>query len=144
MPNYKPEGYSTVTPYLTVKGASRLIDFIRDVLGGEVTLRMGDDPVGHAEMRVGDSLIMLADAQTSDSGQPMPAMLYVYVRDADAVYEKALAAGAKSVREPADQFYGDRSAAVTDAFGNQWWFATHIEDVPPEEMERRVKAQATA
>jgi uncharacterized glyoxalase superfamily protein PhnB len=111
---------------------------MKDVLGAEEMFRM-DSPtgVGHAELRVGDSVVMLADAQGSATGKVAPAMLHIYVEDVDATYRRALAAGATSLREPADQFYGDRSGGVEDGFGNQWWFATHIEDVPPDEMERR-------
>ena len=133
-----PDGYHSVTPYLVVNGAAKLIDFMKDVLGAEEIFRM-DSPtgVGHAELRVGDSIVMLADAEGSATGKASPAMLHIYVNDVDATYGRALAAGATSLREPADQFYGDRSGGVEDGFGNQWWFATHIEDVPPEEMERR-------
>jgi len=133
-----PDGYHSVTPYLVVAGAAKLIDFMKDVLRAEEMFRM-DSPtgVGHAELRVGDSVVMLADAEGSATGKVAPAMLHIYVNDVDATYRRALAAGATSLREPADQFYGDRSGGVEDGFGNQWWFATHIEDVPPEEMERR-------
>lgn len=136
-----PEGYHTVTPYLTVDGAAKLLDFVKRTFDAEELFRMEtpDGKIGHAEVRIGDSVVMLADASTSDQGQPMPGLLNVYVEDADATYRRALDAGATSVREPADQFYGDRSGGVRDACGNQWWIATHIEDVPPDEMERRAK-----
>jgi uncharacterized glyoxalase superfamily protein PhnB len=135
-----PEGYSAVTPYLVVDGAGRLIEFMKDVLGAEEMMRMPspDGGVGHAEIRIGDSVVMCADPSGTEMGRVSPAMLYVYVNDVDAAYQRALAAGAQSMREPADQFYGDRSAGVEDAFGNQWWLATHVEDVAPEEMERRM------
>jgi uncharacterized glyoxalase superfamily protein PhnB len=94
--------------------------------------------VGHAEMRIGDSVVMLGDAHGEH--KPLQAMLYVYVDDADATYQRALAAGAASVQPPADQFYGDRSGGVRDPLGNQWWIATHIEDVPPAELKRRAQA----
>ena len=133
-----PAGYHSVTPYLTVNGAAKLIDFMKEVLGAEEMLRMDSpDGVGHAEMRVGDSIVMLADAAGSATGKASPATLHIYLEDVDAAYERALKAGAKSLREPANQFYGDRSGGVEDAFGNQWWFATHVEDVAPDEMERR-------
>jgi uncharacterized glyoxalase superfamily protein PhnB len=136
-----PDGYHTVTPYLAVKGAAQLIDFVASVFGGELTLRMGPpDRVAHAEMRVGDSMLMLGDAPD----EPSPAALYVFVEDADAIYRRALDAGATSLREPETMFYGDRSAGVKDAWGNTWWIATHVEDVPPEELKRRAAAQATA
>jgi uncharacterized glyoxalase superfamily protein PhnB len=133
-----PDGYHTVTPYLTVKDAGGLIDFIKQVFGGEETFRMGEDSVAHAEMRIGDSMVMLGEAQN----EPIPAMIHLYMPDTDAVYRRALAAGATSLREPTDMFYGDRTGGVQDRFGNQWWIATHIEDVPSEEMARRAAAQA--
>jgi uncharacterized glyoxalase superfamily protein PhnB len=135
-----PEGYHTVTPYLIVEGAAQLIDFMKAGLGAQERGRMAG-PGGrimHAEVSVGDSVIMLSDA--GPENPPIAAMLHLYVEDADAYYQRALQAGATSIREPADQFYGDRSAGIRDAFGNQWWLATHIEDVPPEEMERRAAA----
>ena len=132
-----PDGYHTVTPYLTVKGANSLIDFIKRVFDGEETFRMGGDTVRHAEMRIGDSMLMLGEAPD----EPLPGMLHLYMPDADAVYKRALAAGATSLRAPTDMFYGDRTAGVKDAFGNQWWIATHIEDVSPEEQERRAAQQ---
>ncbi len=136
-----PDGYQTVTPYLVVKGAAQLIDFLKEAFGAEQTFRV-DGPggtVGHAEVRIGGSMIMLGDASQADS-EPTNTSIHLYVGDTDAVYKRALAAGATSVREPQDQFYGDRSAGVKDAFGNQWWIATHVEDVPPDEMQRRAAA----
>lgn len=131
-----PDGYHSVTPYLIVDGAARLIDFMKQVFGVEEVFRM-DSPqgIGHAEVRLGDSIVMLSDG--NDQNPPRTAMLHIYLTDVDAAYERAINAGARSVREPADQFYGDRSGGVEDEFGNQWWLATHIEDVPPDEMERR-------
>ncbi len=136
-----PEGYHSVTPYLIVQGAAQLIDFMKEALGAEETFRMPtpSGAIGHAEVKIGDSMVMLADASGAEN-PPMPAMLHVYVEDVDAKYRRALQAGATSVREPADQFYGDRSAGVKDKFGNQWWLATHVEDVPPEEMAKRAQA----
>ena len=89
-------------------------------------------------LRIGDSVVMLGDAHGEH--KPLQTMLYVYVDDADAIYQRALAAGATSVQAPVDQFYGDRSGGVKDAFGNLWWIATHIEDVPPAELKRRAQA----
>ena len=131
-----PEGYHSVTPYLIVNGSARLIDFMKQGFGAEEIFRM-DSPqgIGHAEVRLGDSIVMLSDG--NDQNPPRTAMLHIYLADVDAAYERALKAGAKSVREPANQFYGDRSAGVEDEFGNQWWLATHVEDVPADEMERR-------
>jgi len=135
-----PDGYQVVTPYLVVKNASGLIEFATQALGAEERARMPGPggSIGHAEITLGDSVIMLSDA--SEQFPAIPAMIHLYVEDADAVYKKALGAGATSVQEPADQFYGDRSALVKDAFGNHWHFATHVEDASPEEMEKRVAA----
>ena len=137
-----PDGYPTVTPYLVVEGAGECLEFIREVFGGEEKMRMegGDGRVGHAEMRIGDSLVMVADAGGENS--PQTAMLHLYVEDCEATFRRALDAGATAVREPTDQFYGDRSASVRDKFGNSWFMATHVEDVAPEEMERRAREWA--
>src|SRR3972149_6819372 len=105
-----PDGYQTITPYLTVKGAAQLIDFLKQAFGAEETFRMGDATVQHAEMRIGDSMLMLADAPE----EPTPAMIHLYLPDVDAIYQRALKAGATSIREPADQFYGDPSAGVKE------------------------------
>src|SRR6266568_5870663 len=94
-----------------------------------------DGTIGHAEVRIGDSVVMMGEARGEST--PMPGTLYVYVSDTDAVYKRALEAGAASLMEPADQFYGDRNAAVKDAVGNRWWIATHKEDVSPQEIVRR-------
>ena len=132
-----PEGYHTVTPYLVVPGIARLIDFLKQAFGAVEIHRMQrpDGAVGHAEVKIGDSSVMMGEPMAK--WQPMPATIYLYVEDADAVYHRALAAGATSVSEPADQFYGDRHAGIKDPCGNLWWVATHIEDVSPEELARR-------
>ena len=139
-----PAGYHTVTPYLVVKGAKSLIQFCQKAFDAKsaVCHETPEGAVMHGEVRIGDSVVMMAEA----SGQhaATPAMLHLYVPDVDAWYRRAIAAGATSIREPADQFYGDRSGGVKDAFGNQWWLSTHKEDVSPEEMERRMKAQKGA
>jgi uncharacterized glyoxalase superfamily protein PhnB len=124
MPTWLPEGRSVVSPYLVVRGAARLVDFLRAAFDGEPILRVPGDAgvVHHAEVRIGDSVIMLGDA--SDAHPPRTAVLHVYVPDTDATYRRALAAGATSLAPPADQAYGDRRAAVTDAAGNVWWIAT--------------------
>ena len=144
MPNPVPAGYATVTPYLCVTNAAKLIDFLAQAFEAKLLFKM-DGPGGrimHAEMTIGDSRIMLAQPEP---GKETNAMIHLYLPDVDAVYKRALAAGAKSVREPADQFYGDRSAGVSDEFGNQWYIATHVEDVSEEEMQRRMaKMKATA
>lgn len=136
-----PDGYHSVTPYLAVEGANRLLDFVKEAFGAEETVRM-DAPggkIGHAEVRIGDSVVMLADASTSDQGQVMPGMIHLYVDDVDKFYRRAIEAGGTSLREPVDQFYGDRSGGVKDPVGNHWWISTHVEDVPPGEMEERAK-----
>lgn len=135
-----PDGYRTVTPYLTVQGAAKLIDFLKQTFEAVETelLPRPDGMIGHAEVRIGDSMIMLSDA--TPEFVPMPARIHVYVKDVDVVYRRALQAGGISLREPEDQFYGDRSAGVRDACGNQWWIATHKEDVPPEELKKRAEA----
>lgn len=137
-----PDGYHSITPYLTVEGAARLIDFLKEAFDAEVRFQMlhPDGSIGHAEVKIGDSLIMLGEARAEC--QPMPTALYLYVNDTDDVYRRALAAGATSVMEPADQFYGDRNAGVKDSAGNSWWIATHVEDVAPEELKRRAEAAA--
>ena len=140
--SYIPDGYHTVTPYLTVHGASTLLDFVKRAFDAqEVAVMKGPDgAVRHAEVRIGDSVVMMGEAPPGAA--TMPAMLYVYVKEADAMYARALKAGATSLHEPATQFYGDRHGAVTDATGNQWWIATHVEDVSPEEMAKRQEAFA--
>lgn len=137
---YKSDRYSDVTPYLIVADAVRLLEFLKATFGStEIEMMEGDaGQIMHAEVRVGDSIIMMS--QASDQFPAMPVMLYVYVTDCDATYKKAIAAGGTSTREPANQFYGDRSCAVKDHSGNLWCIATHVEDVTPEEIVRRMKA----
>jgi uncharacterized glyoxalase superfamily protein PhnB len=132
-----PDGYHTVTPYLIVDRAAELIDFTKRAFGAEEMFRMPGrgGAIMHAEIRIGDSVVMLSDASTENPSTST--MIHLYVEDVDAVYQRALEAGASSLREPENQFYGDRSAGVKDAFGNQWWLATHVEDVSPEELQRR-------
>lgn len=134
-----PKGYRTITPYLVVSNAANLMEFLRKVFRSKELLRMPrpDGGIAHAEIKIGNSRVMLGEPMTSTD--VMPAMLYVYVKDVDKVYKRAIKAGATSVREPATQFYGDRNAAVKDAFGNQWWMATHVEDLTPEEMAKRTE-----
>jgi PhnB protein len=142
--DFKPAGYHTVTPYLVVEGAERLLAFILDALGGTEMMRLPgpDGRIGHAEVRVGDSVVMLADVPPS--GEVTTAMMHLYVADSDATYQRALAAGATSLREPTNEFYGDRMSGVQDAFGNKWYFATHFEDVSDDEMARRAAELAKA
>jgi PhnB protein len=134
----KPDQYHSITPYLIVEGAGRLIEFAKAAFGAEVTEQLAapEGRIGHAELRIGDSVVMLADAH--GGREPMPCMLHLYVDNADATYQRALAAGAASVEPPEDKFYGDRGGLARDPCGNLWWIATHIEDVPPEELRRRV------
>ena len=138
-----PQGYHTATPYLAVRGVPKLMTFLRQAFNAEEREKMTtpDGRVSHAEMKIGDSIIMMGEP-TGES-KSMPGMIYLYLEDTDAAYKRALQAGATSLREPINMFYGDRNAAVTDPVGNQWWIATHVEDVPPEEMQQRVKAQQT-
>ncbi len=134
-----PSGYHTVTPYLSVHGARQVLDFVKQAFGAKELHRMAqpDGTLMHAEVKIGDSIVMMGEAR--GKWQPMPASLYLYVEDVDSVYRRAVQAGGKSTMEPADQFYGDRTAAVKDAAGNQWTVATHKEDVPPEEMRKRAE-----
>lgn len=136
-----PDGYHTVTPYLVVADASAILSFIERAFGGTVLSRhlSPDGRVMHAEAQIGDSRVMLGEA--NEEWPEMPAMLHLYVEDVDAVYRQALEAGAASIREPQDMFYGDRSGGARDTAGNQWWITTHIEDVSAEEMARRQAAQ---
>ena len=135
-----PDGYHTITPYLVVEGVPKLIEFLKQAFAAEEVGRMArpDGGVMHAEVKIGDSKLMM--------GEPMgdwkakPCSLYLYVEDVDAVYQRAIQAGATSVREPSNQFYGDRPGGVIDPSGNYWGIATHVEDVPPGEMEKRAAA----
>ncbi len=140
-----PDGYPRVTPYLIVDGATEAIGFYAEVLGATERMRMPapGGKVGHAELQIGDSLVMLAD-EFPDMGQlgpktvgGTPVTISVYVEDVDAVCERARQAGATVMQPPTDQFYGDRSAQFEDPFGHRWNIATHVEDVPPDEMARR-------
>ncbi len=135
-----PEGYHTVTPYIVAQGVPHLIDFLKQTFGGREVERLTrpDGSVVHAEVRIGDSIVMMGES--TDDARSMPAMIYLYVQDVDATYDRALKAGAISVREPADQFYGDRTAGVSDRWSNIWYIATHKEDVPSEELQRRFLA----
>lgn len=135
-----PDGYHSVTPYLVVNGAGKLLDFVTRAFDATPRHRLQrpDGTIVHAEISIGDSIVMLGEAQGQH--QPMPSSLYLYVPDVDAAYKRAVASGAKSMMEPADQFWGDRTAGVGDPAGNHWMIATHTEDVPPEEMRKRSEA----
>jgi PhnB protein len=140
-----PADYPRVTPYLCVNGAKAAIEFYRDVLGATERMRIPgpEDTIGHAELQLGDSLIMVADevpdlgilSPTSIGGTPVS--LSVYVEDVDAVYDRAIQAGATSLRPVKNEFYGDRTGQFLDPFGHRWSISTHVEDVSPEEMQRR-------
>ena len=132
-----PEGYGTITPYITVDDAAAVMDFLKKAFDAQETFAMRDEKgvVHHGEMKVGNSMVMLGSSR--DQWKARPGNFYVYVEDCDAMYKKALAAGGTSVCEPKTQFYGDRHGAVNDSQGNTWWIATHVEDVSPEELKRR-------
>lgn len=136
--DYIAEGFGSVTPFIIVDNANELLVFMREALGAKEvkTLYHQDGTLWHAQMQIGDSMIMVGDAMRKTA---LPGAIFLYVDDADAFYQRALKAGAQSLSEPADQFYGDRVAGVTDRFGNTWWFATHQQDIPAEELERRAQ-----
>ena len=143
-----PDGYRTATPYLIIKGAADAIEFYKRAFGATELLRMADPHgrVGHAEIKIGDSVIMLADEHPA-MGYRGPRSLggssvsiLLYLEDVDGVFERAVKAGARAQRPVADQFYGDRSGTLEDPFGHVWTVATHVEDVSPEEMQRRAEA----
>jgi uncharacterized glyoxalase superfamily protein PhnB len=135
--HYLPEGYNSVNSYLITPHAEQVIEFLKAVFDAEEVGRLlgPDGKIGHAEVQLGNSRIMLSTGMPGST--PSSSVLVVYVPDTDATYARAIAAGAESVREPADQFYGDRSGGVKDSAGNQWWIHTHIEDVSFDEVERR-------
>ena len=145
-----PDGYHSITPYLVVKGGARAIEFYRGAFGATELMRMAqpDGRIGHAELRIGDSVLMLADehpeigARSPQTIGGSPVSILLYVPDVDATVARAVEAGATLTRPVADQFYGDRTGGVTDPFGHVWYVATHVEDVSPEELERRHAAQA--
>jgi PhnB protein len=140
-----PDGYHSVTPYLIIKGAAAAIDFYKRAFGATELMRMAspDGKIGHAEIRIGDSAIMLADEhQGHRSPQSLGGAgvsLMVYVERVDEVFKRAVASGAKELQPVKDQFYGDRSGTLQDPFGHTWTVATHIEDIPPDEMRRRAE-----
>jgi PhnB protein len=147
--SYIPKDYNTITPYLIVKGAGQAIDYYKKVFGATELLRINgpDGKVGHAELKIGNSHIMLADenpamgqghTSASTIGQS-PVSLYVYLPDVDTVVKRAAAEGGKILKPVEDQFYGDRSGFIQDPFGHLWGVATHVEDVSPKELEERMK-----
>ena len=148
--HYIPAGYHTATPYLIIsKGnAAKALDWYREVFGANEVMRFPtpDGKIGHAETKIGDSFIMLADEYPEmgyvgpETLGGSPGLIMIYVENVDAVYKKALDRGAKVKQELKDQFYGDRNGTVTDPFGHHWTISTHVEDVTPEEMKRRMAA----
>jgi PhnB protein len=152
MANVKPipDGYHTITPYLIIRGAKKAMEFYTKAFGAQETFKMLDDKgeIAHAEMRIGNSIFMLAN-EKQDFKSPAalggsPVGLLLYVEDCDVVFNRAVEAGAKVERPLANQFYGDRTGGVKDPFGFSWYISTHVEDVAPEEMERRAKAATPA
>jgi uncharacterized glyoxalase superfamily protein PhnB len=149
-----PEGEHTVTPHLIIKGAGEAIEFYKRAFGATEVYRMpmatpdGGVRIGHAELRIGDSCIYLADefpeyGSVGPSG-PSPVSIHLYVEDADAVYNRAVEAGATAVAPPSDMFWGDRFGKLVDPFGHSWSIATHIEDVTPEQVQERMAAMSCA
>jgi PhnB protein len=143
-----PEGYHSVTPYLAVDDATEAIEFYKKAFGAKERVRMAapGDTIGHAELEIGDSLVMLSDPSPQSSTRSPKELggtsvsVLLYVEDVDAFVKKAVDSGANVVMEVADQFWGDRFGTISDPFGHTWSVATHVEDVPPEEMEERAKA----
>lgn len=140
--NFIPDGFHTVTPYLTVQGAKQLLEFMKTAFDAEEVLCMEqpDGTIRHAAVKIGDSMVELAEAK--EAWTPMPGAIHLYVSDTDAVYQRALQSGAVSLQEPADMYYGERGAAVKDPVGNHWYIATHIEALSPEELAKREAAFA--
>jgi PhnB protein len=133
-----PDGYHSITPYVICKDAAKTIAFVKAAFGATDVMppmTAPDGTVKHAELKVGDSIVMFSEGCPENPA--MACMLYHYVTDVDSVFKKAVQAGGKVVKEPEDQFYGDRSGGVTDPSGNQWWIATHKEDLSMEEMNKR-------
>jgi PhnB protein len=152
--SYIPKDYNTVTPYLVIKGAAQAIEYYKKVFGATEVVRMNspDGKVGHAELKIGDSRIMLAEENPS-MGQghtsatsigASPVSLYVYLPNVDDVVKRATAEGAKILKPVQDQFYGDRNGFIQDPFGHLWGIATHVEDVSPKDMEERMKKSMQA
>jgi PhnB protein len=147
-----PDGHHTVTPYLAIKNGAKALEFYKKAFGATETFRlmMPDGRLGHAEIRLGDSLIMLSDefpeygGKAPDTLGGSPVSIHLYVEDVDAFFKRALAGGAKERKPVMDQFYGDRSGQLEDPFGHLWWVATHKEDVAPTELQRRAQEMFAA
>ena len=145
-----PEGYHTLTPYLIIRGASQAIEFYKKAFGAEELFRMptpDGKSIGHAEIRIGDSTVMLADEciemgyRSPQNIGGTPVGFYLYVADVDKIFQRAVAAGAKVKEALSNKFYGDRNGRVADPFGHEWSIATHVEDLTPEEISKRAAAQ---
>lgn len=146
--NPVPDGYHTLTPYLTLTNAAAAIEFYKQAFGAQEIMRMDGPPglIGHAELRIGDSVIMLSDEMPQGSTRSPQSLggttgsVFLYVDDVDTMFQQAVSAGAKAEMPPTDMFWGDRFGKLSDPFGHSWAMATHMEDVPPEEMEQRAQA----
>ena len=135
-----PDGYHSITPYLKLPNAGRLVKFLKDAFGGVETARLTkpDGSLLHAEVRIGDSLVMVHELPSQ--GKPKPSMLYLFVEDVDETYKRALEAGGTSVTEPTNMYYGDRVACVRDVSDNDWWIATRLETPTLEGVQERATA----
>jgi PhnB protein len=136
-----PDGFHTVTPYLTVRGAPEVIEFLKKAFGAELAdepITRPDGTIMHAQVKIGDSRIMIGEE--NDMAKATPSSLYLYVPNVDSVYQLAVKAGGATIMEPTEMFYGDRSGAVKDPSGNSWFIATHREDVAPQELAKRADA----
>lgn len=147
-----PDGYHSITPYLCIKNAAKALDFYKEAFGAQEVFRMAqpDGRIGHAEIQIGDSRLMIADEcpdmefRSPQSYGGSPIGIHLYVEDVDATVNKALVAGAKLIKQVSDQFYGDRNGTVEDPFGHRWFISTHVEDVSQEEISIRLEAQRAA
>ena len=135
-----PDGYHSVTPYLTVRGATKVIEFLKQAFGARLThepIKRPDGSIMHAQVLIGDSRIMIAEE--SEMAKATMSTLYLYVPDVDSVFRQAVKAGGQTIMEPSDMFYGDRSGGVKDPSGNSWFIATHKEDVGAQELQKRAE-----
>jgi PhnB protein len=135
-----PAGYHTITPYLTVREAAKVVDFLKQAFGAELShdpIKRPDGKIMHAQVKIGDSRVMLAEE--SEMAKASASTLYVYFANVDDMYRQAVKAGGKTIMEPTDMFYGDRCGGVKDPSGNSWMIATHKEDVAPQELKKRAE-----